>query len=170
MTDPRRIFVYGTLRRDLGYSDKGLGGEPLGLASVAGRLYHLGGFPGLIRPKPLIHSEPDCPRVSARLFCHRCGYPPTEAAHVDESDFIDQRTRGQVLDFTDQSDDEWARTLGRLDSYEGVPRLYIRDLADARLDDGGVTPAWLYIYNGRPDPDSVIPSGDWAEARGSRAR
>jgi gamma-glutamylcyclotransferase (GGCT)/AIG2-like uncharacterized protein YtfP len=45
---PKRIFVYGTLRRDMYPERAKQGGEVLGMGTIPGSLYRLGWFPGLV--------------------------------------------------------------------------------------------------------------------------
>lgn len=52
-----------------------------------------------------------------------------------------------------------------VDSLEGYPRLYDRQLLQARLTDGDEASGWIYIMNTLPEGAKVIKSGCWKEYR-----
>ena len=47
-----------------------------------------------------------------------------------------------------------------LDSLQGEPSLYRRELTTVYKDDGSVTDAWIYWYNGDVSGTPIISSGD----------
>ncbi len=51
--------------------------------------------------------------------------------------------------------------LEHLDTYEGCPDLYRRDNTLVQMDDGTLKNAFVYVYNGQPHADDVIPEGDF---------
>jgi gamma-glutamylcyclotransferase (GGCT)/AIG2-like uncharacterized protein YtfP len=50
-----------------------------------------------------------------------------------------------------------------LDAYEGVPNLYTREEIDVTCG-AEVFKAWVYVYQGNPDPYSLIESGSWSKS------
>jgi gamma-glutamylcyclotransferase (GGCT)/AIG2-like uncharacterized protein YtfP len=70
--------------------------------------------------------------------------------------------RGEVYRFHDL-----AAALDILDDIEEFDptdpedSLYVREVRDATMDEGGVVRAWVYVYNGLTDGAVKIPSGDW---------
>lgn len=63
-------------------------------------------------------------------------------------------------------EDDFSYVFGQLDDYEGLTAdpgeqsSYRRELTTVYKDDGTVTEAWIYWYNGNVSGKPVIPSGD----------
>jgi gamma-glutamylcyclotransferase (GGCT)/AIG2-like uncharacterized protein YtfP len=136
---PDHLFVYGTLRR--------LSGSPMApriarettvvaTGSVGGRLYDAGAYPALI----------------------------VGTTH-------DSRIHGELLHLPDDKLRR-RRLLSELDLYEGVIHgpgeslsLFLRTVVDVRVADGGIVPAWTYVYNRDVSLLPVIEDGDWVSRR-----
>ena len=64
------------------------------------------------------------------------------------------------------NEDHFSWVYGQLDDYEGLdslqgePSLYRRELTTVYKDDGSVTDAWIYWYNGDVSGTPIISSGD----------
>src|SRR6476620_12792709 len=75
--------------------------------------------------------------------------------------------KGELYKLNDEADFSWA--FGQLDDYEGViteqgeQPLYYRELTTVYKDDGSITEAWIYWYNGDVTGKHVIASGDVLE-------
>lgn len=52
-------------------------------------------------------------------------------------------------------------TLKRLDEYEDVPTLYVREEMEVEMTDGRKLTAWVYLFNQPVEPYPEIPSGDF---------
>ena len=132
----KRVFVYGTLRQDLG-EDMSLAseGNAVGLGQIPGLMYSINGwYPGVVPPEPQASGE--LPQVT-----------------------------GQVLDFEPLDDYEWVTQLRTFDAYEGVPALYTRNRVMVTLDDGSKIPAYVYYFVNQSSltKDRLVESGDWAD-------
>lgn len=85
------------------------------------------------------------------------------ATHGAENSFI----IGELYSLNNDQDNSYV--FGQLDDYEGlIPelgerRLYRRELTTIFKDDGSVTEAWVYWYNGDVSGKPVIASGDALE-------
>lgn len=96
-------------------------------------------------------------QVRGRLY-DMGDYPA--AVPADEDTFI----KGELYTIRDEAELPWA--MAQLDDYEGVipeqgePQLYRRALATVALDNGQMTEAWIYWYNGNVNGRPLIPSGN----------
>jgi len=131
---PQRLFVYGTLRRDMGYLEP----DPFGAKATMGYLWDAGMF-----------------NVNGRFPCvvFKAG---------SKTDVC-----GQLLDYSHLTEAEWKQVLRGIDTYEGVPQLYTRDIGNITLDDGTVTTAHVYYFTNHDATRSMtpIPSGDWSDPK-----
>lgn len=122
MTQPEHrtlLFVYGTLRRE--YANRWAQrlwsqGADLGRATMPGRLYSLGPYPGF-------------------------------------KDGADGVVHGQVVEVAHES------TLAGLDEYEGED--YVRQKRTARLSNGQIVAAWVYIYQPEVPETQRVVSGEF---------
>ena len=152
---PKKMFVYGTLRRDLGYRAKdGYSGTAEGLCRMPGVMISLGGFPGVV---PW--------RSSDEREMGRWG---GKGMQISESII------GQLISYEHTSDEEWDEVLGKTDAYEGTASgMYTRQRVavtpvEPPTDSPSPVETWVYIYNAthihpRNIPSLIIPSGDWAD-------
>lgn len=125
----KNLFVYGTLRSDIGHAHQRTvgNGTNLGFGTIPGKMYSAGAYP--------------------------CVVPATDGSVV----------KGEIISFSDMSDEQWKQALSALDGYECVPTLYTREEITVRCEDGSLTRAWVYIYARNPNDMSLIPSGDWSD-------
>ena len=85
------------------------------------------------------------------------------ATSAAENSFI----KGELYKLNKEDDFSWV--FGQLDDYEGLDTeqgeqpLYRRELITVSNDDGNVTDAWIYWYNGDVSGKPVITSGDVLE-------
>lgn len=151
------LFVYGTLMSTacgfMGQAQRErLSGEsePVGAASVTGRLYDLGRYPGFValaRPSVLTRAvgSGNSPDAGAREVVY-----------------------GEVVKLSNVR-----QSLRWLDAYEGVSGdggragdEYLRRPFDVMLSEGSGAPrtlcAWLYVYQGRFDRRMLVRSGRWS--------
>lgn len=144
-SEPRHLFVYGTLRSGgrAPASLRGLlraRGRKVGEGFVEGRLHHAGSYPAAV---PVPEDEDPADGDGGHE-----GWPKIQGAlHALE---------------------ELDEVLRALDGYEGVQPddggLFRRDVVQVRLDDGRTREAWIYWYNRDPEGLPVIEGGDWTEA------
>ncbi len=130
---PQSLFVYGTLRTDLG--------PP----SMRGDL-------------PADNSIGYAYLSYAKMYSVGSAYPA-----VVPSDNHEDVVHGQILSYEDYSEGDWKHILSGLDSYEGVPSLYTRELVNVTLSNDEATTAdvWTYVYARGVDPLTPIENGDW---------
>jgi gamma-glutamylcyclotransferase (GGCT)/AIG2-like uncharacterized protein YtfP len=80
--------------------------------------------------------------------------------------------KGELYELNNQAAFSWV--FGQLDDYEGLiatqdeQPLYRRELTTIYKDDGTVTDAWIYWYNGDVSGKPVIDSGDVFEYQESK--
>jgi gamma-glutamylcyclotransferase (GGCT)/AIG2-like uncharacterized protein YtfP len=137
--EPRRIFVYGTLRRDPRHEMFHLLAKHatyLGDAIVPGRLFDLGDYPGMIWPD-------DTARVLGEIYEIDPLHWPSIISRLDEYEGC-------------------AET-------DPTPHEYRREIVTARLANGEITPAWAYVLNRWPTERREIRSGDYVSWRASIA-
>jgi gamma-glutamylcyclotransferase (GGCT)/AIG2-like uncharacterized protein YtfP len=143
------LFVYGSLRRQFeGHALlERLGARYIGRASVPGRLFDLGRFPGAIKTN-VVH-EP-----GQRLNSSQVNATPEPAEQP--------RVLGEIFQLRNPQ-----RALSLLDQYEGlrpsplVRSLYARELVEATLEDGERVVTWIYWLNRLPKGMRRITSGDY---------
>jgi len=140
MTD--KLFVYGTLRRDVPNGRSSLLASSAtfaGYARMKGQLLDLGPFPGFI----------PAAEGSVRSL-------PSEEDH--------SWVHGELYTLSDPS-----RTLPHLDRYEGCgsddpePHPFERVGEEVVLDGDDRTRAWVYAYRGPCPGSEEIPSGDYVD-------
>jgi gamma-glutamylcyclotransferase (GGCT)/AIG2-like uncharacterized protein YtfP len=130
------LFVYGTLREDMGHEMYHLLARDasfVGEATVAGTLYDLGRYPGLI--------------------------PNGDAEGTVKGEVY--RIHDGVLDHTLETLDEY-EGIGPEDP---MPHEYRREIVSTSLDDGRRLEAWAYILNRPPKGLREIHSGDYRQFR-----
>ncbi len=135
----RYLFVYGTLREDVGnemYHVLAKHAVLVGAATVRGELYNLGEYPGLV---PRQHTAD---QIKGELY--EIG---TDALEHTLS----------VLDDYEGVGPE-----------DPLPHEYRRELVHVTLDNGRQLDAWAYVLNRSIEGLGRIRSGDFAEWRGSR--
>lgn len=93
-------------------------------------------------------------RATTRGEMYMLGYPGV----IDGDDLI----HGDVFEV--QSDE----VLTQLDAYEGHPNLFERQKRFINMPDGEQVEAWIYVYQGNPNPDRRIESGDYLAHIASR--
>lgn len=82
------------------------------------------------------------------------------ATDTTENHFI----KGELYKLNKEENFSWV--FGQLDDYEGLapelggPSSYRRELTTVYKDDGSVTDAWIYWYNGDVSGTPIISSGD----------
>jgi len=130
------LFVYGTLMRGMAAEAILLASGPVafrGRARMPGTLYDFGPFPGAVPEKP-------------------SGLRAVRAEDV----------AGEVFDLARPEE-----TLRALDAHEGyspgwpASSLFVRRLVRVRLDAGGETAAWAYLYARSVRGARLVPSGDY---------
>jgi len=134
-SDPHRIFVYGTLRRDPRHEMFHLFAKHaryLGEATVPGRLFDLGDYPGML------HGESSV-RVVGEVY---------EIVPEMWDDIIRQLDEYEGCSPSDPA-----------------PHEYRRDVVNARLEGGQVLSAWAYVLNRWPTNMPEIRSGDYVSWR-----
>lgn len=136
MKDPKKLFVYGTLRRDMHKAPyrRALDedGTVQGYGKVAGRMYDLGAFPGVVPP------ESDEEQVTGQV--------------IDFTTFDDTRWKRRLA------------TFDRYEGAPNLYRRELVDVAldDGTVEPAWI---YIYnrpIHN--PDR-AFVPSGDWKEIR-----
>lgn len=143
MTEPRLLFVYGTLmstaRGDMGHAQRArldTASRVVGPATIAGYLFDLGDYPGLVLQLPL-GAAASIGRVSGEV---------------------------RALDNPDEM-------LAWLDRYEGIRTddptgsEYRREAITVRLekpaDEARELQAWVYIYQGPLMHGRLVVDGRW---------
>jgi gamma-glutamylcyclotransferase (GGCT)/AIG2-like uncharacterized protein YtfP len=128
--NPQQLFIYSSLRKGF-HQD------------VFKYISHLFSFEGTAKTKGIlniINNEP--------------------VATPSQGRFI----KGELYKLKKQEDFSWV--FGQLDDYEGLivepgeEPLYKRALTTVYKDDGTITKAWIYWYNGNVKDSPVISSGD----------
>jgi gamma-glutamylcyclotransferase (GGCT)/AIG2-like uncharacterized protein YtfP len=135
------LFVYGTLRSDLGApaARRLLAGRTrcLGAAHVAGRLHDCGAYPAVVpSPDPAHH-------VAGELHALAPADADALLAALDAYEGCAPYAR---------------------------PALFRRARTTATLADGGAVEAWIYLYARPAHALPCIASGDYAERVGARRR
>ena len=140
LTQPRHLFVYGTLRRAVGHPLHGViasSSEFAGVGWLPGYLLDLGAYPGLVAPEDAgglpfagqVAGGP--PRVLGEVY--RLKVAPRDGARNSATNPL----------------------LERLDRYEGCTTNgdrraeYRRVPREVVLEQGGTAQAWVYLYNPR---------------------
>ena len=135
----RYLFVYGTLREDVGhemYHVLASHAVFVGAATVRGELYSLGEYPGLV--------------------------PSQDTTDLIKGELYEIGT--DALEHTLSVLDDY-EGLGPGDP---LPHEYRRELVPVTLDDGRHLDAWAYVVNRSLEGLGRIRSGDFAEWRKSR--
>ena len=136
--DGEYLFVYGTLREDVGHDMFRIvaaNASRFGNATVCGSLYSLGDYPALV--------------------------PNADASHVVKGELyrLHDATVQRTLDVLDEYEG--------LGPEEREPHAYRRELVSATLRDGRRYNAWAYVLNRSIEGLRRIESGDFAEWRQS---
>ncbi len=144
-----QIFVYGTLRRELGHPMHRLLAQHaryVGRASFAGRLYDLNGYPGAV-PDPAGRG-----RVWGEVY--RFSAPGPLLALLDRYEGCNNNANA-----------------GSSGGKRGGPQdEYRRELRTVYGENGERLRAWIYLYNRPVGGRREIPGGDYLEAlRGQAA-
>jgi gamma-glutamylcyclotransferase (GGCT)/AIG2-like uncharacterized protein YtfP len=127
------LFVYGTLRSDIGGAMHDLlvrYATPRGRASLSGRLYDVGWYPALVA------GGSAGGRVLGELYEVRPGVAAALFAQLDEYEGCDPAAPARSL--------------------------FLREEHDVELDSGERLRAWTYVYNRSVADLPVVPSGDYA--------
>lgn len=135
----RYLFVYGTLREDVGhemYDVLARYAVFVSAATVRGELYSLGEYPGLV--------------------------PRQDATDVIKGELYEIDT--DALEHALATLDDY-EGLGPEDP---LPHEYRRELVPVALDDGRQVDAWAYVVNRSLEGLGRIRSGDFSEWRKSR--
>jgi gamma-glutamylcyclotransferase (GGCT)/AIG2-like uncharacterized protein YtfP len=130
------LFVYGTLREDVGhemYHVLARNASFLGEATVVGTLYDLGQYPGLVPDDGTKET------VTGELY----------------------RIQEAILDHTFEILDDY-EGVGPNDP---MPHEYKREIIPVSLNDGRRLDAWAYVLNLSPEGLRKISSGDYREFR-----
>lgn len=141
--DPGRLFVYGTLMSAacgaMGFAQRASlhrNTRSLGTATVAGRLYRLGDYPGLV----LNRDEPGAPSVTGELL--ELSDPAAVFPWLDVYEGITAAAPDGAMA------DE-----------------YVRRVVPVRLGTQ-VLHAWAYVFVRDPSGLPLIPGGDWLRVVG----
>ena len=131
-TEPKHLFVYGTLRGDPRhdmYDVLARSAAFAGDGSVHARLYDLGEYPGIV--------------IS----------PSQEDVVIGEVYELDPDNASDVLRVLDDYEG-----LGPSDP---APHEYLRTVVQVRLTDGRIVPAWAYVLSQADPPHPRIPVSDY---------
>lgn len=139
------IFVYGTLRRELGHPMHRVLAQHsryAGKATFPGRMFELDGYPGVV---------PDqAGRVLGEVYRFRAPQP--------------------LLTLLDRY--EGCNNMGKVSRDAGIPGavpgnpedLYRREIHTITAEDGEALEAWIYLYNHPVQEQREIPDGDYLKA------
>lgn len=143
MAEPDLVFVYGTLRRGEVYHDVLLdaGARFVGLGRIAGRLWDLGAYPGVVRGGGAEREAESEGGEEVRGELYRLADPRAALTVLDE--------------------------LEGHDPARPEASLFVREEVEVRGEGGGRIAAWAWFLPREPDGATPIPGGDYG-ARGGR--
>ena len=142
LSDPKFIFVYGTLRKGAGHPmNRALEAHAThaGMGCFPGKLYDLGSYPAAVPYNGVPHHEGGM--VTGDLY--RLHRPERILPLLDRYEGCTDMD-GSGADYRRE-----ARTVRRV------------RLLDGKQPDGESVQGWIYLYNRPTDGLKVIPSGDY---------